>query len=117
VSAIQEEVVRRVTSIWSDDMSTEETWSATRDEVVAGAEVVIGEDCRQQPGWCKESAANLQPLISLWNRWFHSQCHWDRQVYVAMRRTIASALREQRMIGSSGKCNKWKIRSCEVWVL
>ena len=39
------EVVRRVRSVWSDDMSTEEMRSAICDGFVAGDEVVVGEDC------------------------------------------------------------------------
>ena len=39
------EVVRRVRSVWSDDMSTEEMQSAICDGFVAGDEVVVGEDC------------------------------------------------------------------------
>ena len=94
-------------------MPTEEIWGAIRDGFVAGAEVVLGEDCHQQPDWFKESAPSLQPLISLRNslfkRWLHSQCHWDRQQYIAMRRTVASAFK-RAMIGSSGRHKKWKIR-------
>ena len=30
-------------------MCSEEMWSAIRDGFVAGAEVVLGEDCHQQP--------------------------------------------------------------------
>ena len=35
-------------------MSTEEMWSAIHDGFVAGAEVVLGEDCRQQPDWLRK---------------------------------------------------------------
>ena len=60
-------------------MSTQEKWKVLCDGFVAGAEVVLSEDCRQQPDWFKDSAAILQPLIALqnalFNRWLHSQCH------------------------------------------
>jgi len=46
-------------------MSTEEMRSTIHNGFVAGAEVVLGEDCCQQPDWFKESAPSLQPLISL----------------------------------------------------
>jgi len=46
------------------------------------------------------SAPSLQPLISLRNsffkRWLHSQCHQDRQCYIAMRRTVASAVKRAK---------------------
>ena len=84
---------------------------------VAGAEVVLGEDCHPQPDWFKKSALSFQPLISLQNsllkRWLHSQCHRDRQRHFVM---LLVLLRQQRMIGSSRKREKWKIMSCEMWV-
>ena len=43
---LNEEVVRRVRSVWSSGMSSEEKWSTIRDGFVAGAEVVAGEDFR-----------------------------------------------------------------------
>jgi len=57
--AFNDEVVKRISSVWSDDMSFEEKWSTIRDGFVAGAEAVLGEDCRRQPYWFKESAATL----------------------------------------------------------
>ena len=44
-----EKVIRRVSSILSHDISTEEMWSVIRDGFVADPEVVLGNDCCQQP--------------------------------------------------------------------
>ena len=57
-----EEVVGRVNSMWDD--VTQEKWKVLHDGFVAGTEVVLGKDCRQQPDWFKDSAAILQPLIT-----------------------------------------------------
>jgi len=45
--AFNDEVVKRISSVWSDDVSFEEKWSTIRDGFVAGAEAVLGEDCRR----------------------------------------------------------------------
>jgi len=80
--------------------SKENEWSTIRDGFVAGAEVVLGEDCRQQLDWFKKSAATLQPLITarnnLFERWLQFQCHQDRQRYVAKRRTVANAVKKPK---------------------
>ena len=62
--AFNKEVVGRVNSMWDDVMSTQEKWKVLHDGFVAGTEVVLGEDCRRQPDWFKDSAAILQPLIT-----------------------------------------------------
>ena len=62
--AFNKEVVGRVNSMWDDVMSTQEKWKVLNDGFVAGTEVVLGEDCRRQPDWFKDSAAILQPLIT-----------------------------------------------------
>ena len=43
--AFNEEVVKN--SMWNDDISTQENWNVLCDGFVAGAEVVLGEDCRR----------------------------------------------------------------------
>ena len=77
--AFNKEVVGRVNSMWDDVMSTQVKWKVFRDGFVSDTEVVLGEDCCRQPDWFKDSAAILQPLITLRNalfkRWLHSQCH------------------------------------------
>ena len=82
--------------MWNDVMSTQEKWKVLRD----GAEVVLGEDCRRQPDWFKDSAAILQPLITsrnaLFKRWLHSQYHRDQQYYISMRRTVANSVRKAK---------------------
>jgi len=98
--AFNDDVVKRISSVWSDDMSFEEKWSTVRDGFVAGAEAVLGEDCRRQPDRFKQSAATLQPLIvarnNLFKRCLQSQCDWDRQRYVAKRRLVANAVKKAK---------------------
>ena len=72
--AFNEEVVGRVNSMWNNVMSTQEKWKVLHDGFVAGAEVVLGEDCRRQPDWFKDSAAILQPLIALRNALLSNGC-------------------------------------------
>ena len=98
--AFNEEVVGRVNSMWNDDNVYSREVEVLRNGFVAGAEVIVSEDCRRQPDRFKDSAAILQPLIALQNalfkQWLHSQCHQDWQHYVSMRRTVPNSVRKAK---------------------
>ena len=53
--------------MWND---TQEKWDVLHDGFVAGAEVLLGDNCHQQPDWFKDNAAILQPLIASQNALF-----------------------------------------------
>ena len=98
-TAFNGDVLKRVVSLWNNDMSTQDKWDLLRNGFVASG---FGRDNRRQPDWFRDNASTLQPLLlshnALFARWIQSGSYRDRQRYVAMRRSVAQAVKKAKHI-------------------
>ena len=93
-----EGVLLKIRSNWSEDMPAGKMWTVLKDGILESGRNILGTDGRHQPDWFRDNAEVLKPLLNsrnaLFARWLQSQCHRDRQRYVAKRRAVAQTVRD-----------------------
>ena len=108
--AFVEGALVKIKSKWNENMPAGKTWAVLKDGILESGRTILGIDGRRQPDWFRDNSAILKPLLSLWNalftRWLQSQCHQDRQRYVAKEELSHRQSIPLRMIGSSRKLRK-----------
>ena len=95
--AFVEGTLVKIKSQWSENMPAGKMWAVLKDGILESGRTILGTDGRRQPDWFRDNSEILKPLLSLQNalfaHWLESQCHQDRQRYVAKRRAVARTVR------------------------
>ena len=114
--AFVEGTLVKIKSQWSENMPAGKMWAVLKDGILESGRTILGTDGRRQPDWFRDNSEILKPLLSLRNalfaRWLESQCHQDRQRYVAKRRAVARTVRTIK--------NDWfqqKVKEVELRIL
>ena len=73
-----------------------------KDEILESGRKILGIDGCGQLDWFRDKTETLKPHVmpALFAHWLQSQCYWDRQRYIAKRRTVAQTVVPLRILGS-----------------